>query len=78
MGILTDNSSLTKEVDTMNGHDFMDIWTKFVTENSLASEYFNSEVKAPLSAIMRAYQVRTLDKQGEVLDNLLYFLNFLC
>lgn len=64
-GVLVDNTGLTEQVGTMNGRDFMDSWIEFVTENGLTREYFDSEVKEPLSAIMKLYQLRTLDKQSE-------------
>ncbi len=63
--ILSDNKGLTEQVGTMNGRKFMDDWTQFVVENGLTREYFDSEVKDPLSAIMKLYQMRTLDKQSE-------------
>ncbi|MDO5481357.1 MAG: hypothetical protein Q4F60_03375, partial [Candidatus Saccharibacteria bacterium] len=68
INVLSDNTGLTEQVGTMNGKEFMDDWLKFVTEKGLIREYFNAEVKAPLSAIMKVYQQRTLDKQGEVID----------
>ena len=46
----------------------MNEWLGFVTENGLTREYFDMEVKPPLSALMKIYQSRTLDKQSEVLD----------
>lgn len=66
--ILSNNEGLTVAVDTMNGRDFMDAWIQFVNDNGLTREYFDTEVKAPLSAIMQAYQSRTLDKQSEFTD----------
>ena len=63
--ILSDNEGLTEQVGTMNGRDFMDAWMQFVTDNGLTREYFDTQVKAPLSAIMKLYQLRTLDKQSE-------------
>jgi len=66
--IMSPDVKLTEEVGSMNGKDFMDAWIKFVTENGLTREYFDAEVKEPLSAIMKAYQVRTLDKQSEFTD----------
>lgn len=68
MNLLSSNEGMTKEVGKVNGREFMDAWTQFVTDNGLTREYFNSEVKPPLSAIMKAYQLRTLDKQGDLLD----------
>ena len=65
LGLLASNNGLTKDVSTINGREFMDSWIQFVTDKGLTREYFNTEVKAPLSAIMKAYQLRTLDKQGE-------------
>lgn len=63
--ILSNNEGLTEQVGTMNGRDFMDAWMQFVTDNGLTREYFDTQVKAPLSAIMKLYQLRTLDKQSE-------------
>ena len=63
--LLSQNDGLTRSVGEMSGRDFMDDWLNFVTENGLTREYFDSEVKAPLSAIMQAYQFRTLDTQGD-------------
>ena len=63
--VLANNDGLTEQVGTMNGRDFMDAWMKFVTNNGLTREYFDTEVKAPLSAIMKLYQMRKLDKQSE-------------
>ena len=63
--ILSNNEGLTEQVGTMNGRDFMDAWMQFVTDNGLTREYFDTQVKAPLSAIMKLYQIRTLDKQSE-------------
>ena len=70
MNLLSSNEGIVEKVGTMNGRDFMDAWMEFVTDNGLTREYFDSQVKAPLSAIMKAYQLRTLDKQSE-------FLNFI-
>lgn len=66
--ILSDNEGLTEQVDTINGRDFMDSWMQFVTDNGLTREYFDTQVKSPLSAIMKLYQTRTLDKQSEFTD----------
>lgn len=66
--LLSTNESMTKDVGTMNGRDFMDKWIRFVTKNGLTREYFDIEVRPPLSALMKVYQSRTLDKQSEVLD----------
>ena len=63
--ILSDNEGLTEQVGTMNGREFMDDWMYFVTNNGLTREYFDAEIKEPLSAIMKLYQMRTLDKQGD-------------
>lgn len=68
INILSDNDGLTEEVATINGRDFMDSWLAFVNENGLTREYFDSEVKAPLSAIMKIYQMRTIDRQSELTD----------
>lgn len=63
--ILSDNEGLVRQVSTMNGRDFMDAWTQFVTDNGLTREYFDAEIKEPLSAIMKLYQMRELDKQSD-------------
>lgn len=63
--ILSDNEGLTEQVGNMNGREFMDAWTQFVTDNGLTREYFDTEVKEPLSAIMKLYQMRALDKQSD-------------
>jgi len=68
MNLLSTNDGVTKTVSTMNGKDFMDAWIQFITDNGLTREYFDAEVKPPLSALMKVYQSRTLDTQGEVLD----------
>ena len=62
--VLSDNEGLTRQVDTMNGREFIDDWMHFVTDNGLTREYFDTEIKEPLSAIMKLYQTRTLDKQS--------------
>ena len=66
INVLSDNVSLTEDVGIMNGRDFMDAWLEFVNENGLTREYFDSTVKAPLSAIMKIYQMRTIDHQSEL------------
>ncbi|MBR3319660.1 hypothetical protein IKG06_04150 [Candidatus Saccharibacteria bacterium] len=65
MNILSDNEGLVEQVSTMNGRDYMDSWLQFVNNNGLTREYFDTEVKPPLSAIMKLYQTRELDKQSE-------------
>ncbi|MBQ3325567.1 hypothetical protein IJG79_00225 [Candidatus Saccharibacteria bacterium] len=65
INVLMSNQSIATDVGTMNGREFMDAWIQFVTENGLTREYFDTEVKDPLSAVMKAYQQRTLDKQGD-------------
>ena len=70
LNVLVNNVGVTKEVGTSNGRDFMDDWLDFVYSNGLTREYFDTEVKPPLSALMQAYQLRTLDEQSE-------FLNFI-
>ena len=66
--ILSDNDGLTEEVATVNGRDFMDDWLTFVNKNGLTREYFDSEVKAPLSELMKMYQTRHLDEQSVFTD----------
>lgn len=68
LGLLSNNEGMTKEVGEANGRDFMNEWLDFVTENGLTREYFNTKVKAPLSKIMQTYQLRTLDKQSDLLN----------
>ncbi len=63
--ILSNNDGLIEQVGTMNGRNYMDDWIRFVTDNGLTREYFDTEAKEPLSAIMKLYQTRTLDKQGD-------------
>ncbi len=63
--ILSNNEGLVEQVDSMNGRDFMDAWIQFVTKNGLTREYFDTKVKEPLSAIMKLYQTRKLDKQSD-------------
>lgn len=65
LNILINNTGVTQEINTTNGRAFMDDWMDFVNKNGLTREYFDAEVKPPLSAIMQAYQLRTLDKQSE-------------
>lgn len=62
----SDNVSLTEDVATINGRDFMDDWFQFVTSNGLTRDYFDTTVKPPLSAIMKIYQMRTIDRQSEL------------
>lgn len=70
MSLLATNNGLTQDIDTINGKAFMDEWFDFIIENGFTREYFDTEVKAPLSNLMQAYQSRTIDKQSD-------FLNFL-
>ena len=63
--ILSNNKGLVEQVGTMNGRDFMDAWIQFVTNSGLTREYFDTEIKGPLSAIMKLYQMRELDKQSD-------------
>ena len=63
--VLINNDGITEQVSTMNGRDFMDDWVEFITENGLTRDYFNSEVKPPLSEIMKLYQLRKLDEQSD-------------
>ena len=68
--VLVNNTGVTKEINSINGKHFIDDWLNFTYNNGLTREYFDTEVKPSLSAIMQAYQLRTLDKQSE-------FLNFI-
>ena len=63
--ILSNNDGLVEQVGAMNGRNYMDAWMRFVTDNGLTREYFDTEIKEPLSAVMKLYQVRTLDKQSD-------------
>ena len=63
--ILSNNEGLVEQVNTMNGREFMDAWIHFVTDSGLTREYFDTEIKEPLSAVMKLYQMRTLDKQSD-------------
>lgn len=63
--ILSNNDGLIEQAGTMNGRNYMDAWIQFVTDNGLTREYFDTKVKEPLSAIMKLYQIRTLDKQSD-------------
>ena len=68
INVFSDNVSLTEDVATMNGRNFMDDWFQFVTSNGLTRDYFDTRVKPPLSAIMKIYQMRTIDRQSELTD----------
>lgn len=68
INVFSDNVSLTEDVATINGRDFMDDWFQFVTNNGLTRDYFDTTVKPPLSAIMKIYQMRTIDRQSELTD----------
>lgn len=63
--LLESNEGITQTVGTANGKAFIDSWMQFVTTHGLTREYFATEVQPPLSAIMQAYQLRTLDHQSE-------------
>ncbi len=65
LNVLATNQEITKEVGIINGKEFMNNWFNFVNESGLTREYFNNEVKEPLSKILQAYQLRTLDKQSD-------------
>lgn len=66
--VLANNESITEDIGQQNGREFMDSWVQFVNENGLTRDYFDTEVKPPLSEIMQAYQLRTIDKQSEFLN----------
>ena len=68
MSLLAENKGITKDVGMVNGKEFVNEWLQFVNENGLTREYFNTEVKPPLSALMQLYQLRPLDRQGEFTD----------
>lgn len=68
LNLLSSNDGVTHDIGTINGKTFMDEWLQFVTSNGFNREYFDSQVKPSLSAIMQAYQLRTLDKQSEFTD----------
>lgn len=65
ISILINNEGVTKDLGSVNGKEFIDQWLQFMTTHGLTREYFDSEVKPPLSEIMKAYQLRTIDKQSE-------------
>ena len=68
MSLFFGNPELTKKVGEMNGREFMDAWMDFVIDNGLTRDYFNSEVRPPLSAFLKAYQTRPIDKQDALLN----------
>ena len=68
MNLFFGNPELTKKVGEMNGREFMDAWMDFVIDNGLTRDYFNSEVRPPLSAFLKAYQTRPIDKQDALLN----------
>ena len=68
MSLLSSNDGLTQDIDTVNGKEFMDDWLQFMINSGLTREYFQENVRQPLSNIMKAYQMRTLDKQSEFTD----------
>lgn len=68
MNVLASNNSLTQDVGTINGKEFMDHWLQFVIENGLTREYFRENIEPPLSKLMQAYQLRTIDKQSDFTD----------
>lgn len=63
--ILYNNEGVTQDVGTINGRTFMDNWVDFINANGLTREYFDAKIKPPLSALMKAYQLRTIDKQSD-------------
>lgn len=68
MNALLTREGLTIDEGTVNGKDFMDEWVEFVNKAGMTREYFDTVVKPPLSKLMKIYQSRTLDKQGELVD----------
>lgn len=68
MSLFFGNPDPVKKVGEMNGREFMDAWMDFVIDNGLTRDYFNSEVRPPLSAFLKAYQTRKIDKQGALLN----------
>ena len=68
MSALISQEGLTIDEGTVNGREFMDDWVEFVDRAGLTREYFDTFVKPPLSNLMKVYQSRTLDKQGEFTD----------
>ncbi len=65
MNVLSDNTGLVEEAGTTSGKAFMDDWLEFMIAHGLTREYFDTNIKPSLSAIMQAYQLRTIDKQSE-------------
>ena len=64
--VISGSSELTFDMGMRNGKEFMDEWLEFVTSHGMTREYFDTVMKEPISAIMQVYQLRTIDKQGEV------------
>ncbi|MDO4741968.1 MAG: hypothetical protein Q4A79_01150 [Candidatus Saccharibacteria bacterium] len=65
INVLSNNAGLTEQINTINGREFMDTWMQFVVDNGLTREYFDTNVKEPLSAIMKLYQIRKLNEQSD-------------
>lgn len=68
MNLLVNNDGTVEEVGQIGGKDFMDGFLKFAVEAGMTRDYFDTTIKPALSKLMKVYQSRTLDKQGEVLD----------
>ena len=68
MNALLSQEGLIIDEGEVNGKSFMDEWVNFVDRVGLTREYFDTVVKSPLSKLMKLYQSRTLDKQGEFTD----------
>ncbi|MDO5451716.1 MAG: hypothetical protein Q4F56_01350, partial [Candidatus Saccharibacteria bacterium] len=68
LNIISPDAKLTEEVGPQNGRAFMDSWLDFVNSNGLTREYFDSEVKPPLSKLMGIYQSRHIDEQSGLID----------
>ena len=66
--VISGESELTLDIGTRNAKDFMDDWLGYITTHGMTREYFDSEIRPPLSAIMQVLQLRTVDRQSEVTD----------
>ena len=64
--VISGESELTLDMGTRNAKGFMDEWLEFIISHGMTREYFDTEMKPPISAIMQVLQLRTVDKQSEV------------
>lgn len=61
--LLMNNNGVTIDTGVKNGKAFMDEWLEYIIAHGLTREYFDINIKPPLSAIMQGLQLRTIDKQ---------------